>query len=103
MREFILLVLAAALEVVGDALIRGGLKSGGTLLMLAGAIALVAYGFFVNFTALNFSKLMGLYIVLFFLISQGVAVIVFKERLPTAVLVGGSLIVAGGAVITFWH
>ena len=56
-RTLILLVLAAALEVGGDALIRGGLQRRGALLLLSGAATLVVYGFMVNMTKLDFSRL----------------------------------------------
>jgi small multidrug resistance family-3 protein len=61
----ILLIGAAVLEVGGDALIRAGIKGGGLLLVLLGAVVLVSYGFLVNLTSLDFSRLMGLYIVVF--------------------------------------
>ncbi len=103
MRELTLLVLAAVLEVAGDALIRGGLKSGGAALMAAGVAVLGIYGFTVNLTKLDFGRLMGLYIVLFFVVSQAVSVLLFKERLHLPVVVGGGLVVAGGILMTFWR
>jgi small multidrug resistance family-3 protein len=102
-RVLIFLVLAALLEVGGDALIRGGLQRRGALLLLAGALTLVAYGFMVNLTKLDFSRLMGLYIVIFFLVAQAVAVLVFRERIDRAVLAGGGLIVLGGIVMTVFR
>ncbi len=102
MRELALLILAAILEVGGDALIRNGLKTGGIGLMLAGVVVLSAYGFMVNLTKLDFGHLMGLYIVLFFIVSQAVAVLVFKERIPTSMWAGGSLVILGGLVMTLW-
>jgi small multidrug resistance family-3 protein len=98
-----LLLLAAILEVGGDALIRSGLKTNGILLMLAGAAVLIAYGFMVNLTKLDFGRLMGIYIVLFFLIAQLVSVLIFKEKMPMGVIVGGSLVTAGGLLMTLWH
>ena len=103
MYEFALLVLAALLEVGGDALIRHGLKTGGIGVMIAGAITLAVYGFTVNLTKLDFSRLMGLYIVLFFLVAQLIAVLVFKEKLHPSMYAGGSLIIAGGVLMTVWR
>ena len=103
MREFGLLILAALLEVGGDALIRSGLKGGGIVLMVAGVAVLGTYGFMVNLTKLDFGHLMGLYIVLFFVVSQAVAVFVFKDRLQLPVIVGGSMVIAGGVVMTVWR
>jgi small multidrug resistance family-3 protein len=56
----------------------------------------------VNMTKLDFGRLMGIYIVLFFLVSQAVSVLLFRERLQLPVIVGGTLIVAGGLVMTVW-
>ena len=97
-----LLVLSAILEAGGDAGIRSGLqgKQAGFLL---GSVLLIAYGFVVNLSKLDFGKLMGLYIAIFFVVSQAIAVFVFKERLHAPTLVGGALIVAGGCVLTFWR
>ncbi len=102
-RILILLVLAALLEVGGDALIRGGLQRRGALLLLAGAATLVVYGFMVNMTKLDFSRLMGIYIVLFFLVAQAIAVLVFRESIDRSVLAGGGLIVLGGIVMTVFR
>lgn len=97
-----LLVVAALLECGGDAGVRLGLN-GQRWGLLLGPLALVAYGFVVNLTRLDFSRLMGLYIAIFFVVSQVLAVVAFKERLQMPVLLGGALIVAGGAVLTLWH
>ena len=96
-----LLILAALLEVSGDALIRSGLKTGGIFFMIGGIVVLAGYGLMVNLTKLDFGHLMGLYIVLFFIVSQIVAVVVFKERLPLGMYVGGSLVILGG-VVSVW-
>jgi small multidrug resistance family-3 protein len=102
-RTLILLILAALLEVGGDALVRGGLQRRGALLMLAGALTLIAYGFMVNMTKLDFSRLMGLYIVIFFLVAQAVAVLAFHEKPTTAIWAGGGLVVLGGIVMAVFQ
>jgi small multidrug resistance family-3 protein len=99
-RTLVLLVLAALLEVGGDALIRNGLQRKGVLLLLAGSITLVIYGFMVNLTKLDFSRLMGLYIVIFFLVAQAVAVLAFHESVGRPVIIGGGFIVLGGIIMT---
>ena len=99
----ILLVLAAALEVGGDALIRSGLQRKGGWLLLAGAATLVVYGFMVNMTKLDFSRLMGLYIIVFFFVAQAVAVLVFHEEIEPAVFAGGGLVLVGGLIMTFYR
>jgi small multidrug resistance family-3 protein len=103
MRELLVLLLAAAMEVGGDAMIRSGLKGKGALLLAAGALTLVAYGFTVNLTKLDFGRLMGIYIVTFFIIAQITSILFFKEPLPLPMIIGGSLIIAGGLTMTLWH
>ena len=102
-RTLVFLVLAALLEVGGDALIRGGLQRRGALFMLAGAVTLAVYGFLVNLTKLDFSRLMGLYIVIFFLMAQAMAVLIFRESLDRSVMIGGGLVVLGGVVMTVFQ
>ncbi|HEY3267594.1 MAG TPA: hypothetical protein VGM37_11745 [Armatimonadota bacterium] len=67
------LLLAALLEVGGDALIRWGLRGGRAAGFIAGAAALFAYGVAVNAPRWDFGRLMGVYIAVFFIVSQIVA------------------------------
>jgi len=97
-----LLILSAILEVGGDAGIRSGLQ-GKQVGFVLGSVLLITYGFVVNLSKLDFGKLMGLYIAIFFVVSQIIAVLVFKEKIHAPTLVGGALIVAGGCVLTFWR
>jgi len=99
----ILILLAAALlEAGGDAVVRTGLHTSGTartLWFLAGAIVLFAYGWVVNSPPWDFGKLLGIYVVFFFLVAQTINWIFFKQQPSGAVLIGGLLILSGGAVI----
>lgn len=101
-RLTVLLVISALLEVGGDAGMRTGLQ-GKQSGFVIGAVLLITYGLVVNLSKLDFSKLMGIYIAVFFVVSQVLAVLVFKEKIHPSVLVGGALIVAGGCVMTFWQ
>jgi len=100
------LVIAASLEVFGDSFFQSGLyrSSGGTraLWFGLGVAVLALYGFFVNLPQWDFGKLLGVYVALFFVVAQVVAKVRFHQSPTTPILVGGSLIVAGGLVITFW-
>jgi small multidrug resistance family-3 protein len=95
-----MLILAAALEVAGDAAIRRGLLDGAGRWVLLGAAALVTYGLVVNGNqTLEFGRLMGLYISIFFVVSQLLSFAIFAERPTGGLMVGGALIVAGAIVI----
>jgi small multidrug resistance family-3 protein len=103
---FALLSIAAFLEVAGDACFQSGMyRSTGAergFWFLGGTIVLASYAFFVNLPQWDFGKLLGVYVVLFFLLAQVVAKIRFQQSPTVPILAGGALIVAGGLVITFW-
>lgn len=96
------LLVAALLEVGGDAAMRVGLK-GQAWGYFLGVVFLSAYGLLVNQPALPFGRLLGLYIVVFFVVSQLLAWTVFGERPTAGLLLGGGLIVVGGLVIQLSH
>ena len=98
LKTLAILVLAAALEVGGDALVRIGLR-GPAYLMAAGGLVLFAYGVLVNLSGVDFNRLMGIYIAVFFLVSQVVSFILFKQIPDDRILLGGGFIVAGGMLI----
>jgi drug/metabolite transporter superfamily protein YnfA len=100
------LFLAAALEAGGDAIVRTGLRSAGALRaawFLAGGLTLFAYGYAVNTPKWNFGRLLGVYVTLFFLTAQLIGWIFFHETPRRGIVVGGAMILAGGAVITYWR
>ena len=70
----LLLALAAVLEVSGDFLMRVGL-GGRRWGFLAGALVLAGYGLLVNQPAWEFGRTLGLYIAIFFIVSQLIAFI----------------------------
>lgn len=100
MRVLIVLMLAALLEVGGDALIRMALRGGRPAGWPLGAAVLFAYGVTVNLPRWDFGRLLGVYIAVFFVVSQVVGALAFSERLRAPTLFGGALIVAGGLVLT---
>jgi hypothetical protein len=102
----LLLLIATTLEVSGDALIRLGIyQHGGWLRLgcfLAGAALLFGYGSFLNIAPLEFGRVVGLYIATLFVVWQAINLIVFRTVPTLPILAGGALIIAGGAIITFW-
>jgi len=100
-----ILFLAAVLEAGGDALVRSGIHTHEfatkLLLMVVGAAVLFGYGYVVNTPPWDFGKLLGVYVVFFFVVAQLIGWIFFHQKPTVAVVLGGMLIVAGGAVISF--
>jgi drug/metabolite transporter superfamily protein YnfA len=101
----LLLFAAALLEAGGDALVRQGLQTSTMMLRLslfaAGGVVLFAYGYVVNTPSWTFGRLLGVYIVFFFVIAQFISWVVFQQRPTTAILVGGAFIAAGGIIISY--
>jgi hypothetical protein len=101
------LLAAALLEAGGDALVRLGLHGATPLargLFLAlGALALFAYGLTVNAPAWDFGRLLGVYVVLFFVVAQAINWLAFGLPPTAPIIIGGGLIVAGGLTITAWQ
>ena len=103
----VVLFLAAVLEAGGDALVRTGLEAGPAgrkiALFAAGAVVLFAYGYAVNASRWDFGRLLGIYVVFFFVIAQAISWLAFGQKPSLPILVGGALIVLGGLVIALWH
>jgi small multidrug resistance family-3 protein len=102
----VVLIVAASLEVLGDSFFQSGLyRSSGTnraMWFALGVAALGLYGWSVNLPQWNFGRLLGAYVALFFVVAQVVAKLRFQQSPTVPLWVGGSLIVTGGLVITFW-
>lgn len=99
----LVLFLAALLEAGGDAVVRLGLRTNAlwprAAFFLLAATLLFGYGWMVNRPPWDFGKLLGLYVVFFFVIAQLISWLAFRQMPSVSVLAGGSLILAGGAVI----
>jgi len=106
-RAGVLMLLSAAafMEAWGDSYFQSALhrSSGMTrvLFFAAGAVVLSLYGLLVNTAPWDFGKLLGVYVVLFFLVAQVVARVRFHQQPTPHIVVGGLLIVAGGIIISF--
>lgn len=103
-----LLVAATVLEVSGDATVRIALHNytGVTALRIGlfavGATFLLGYGSFLNLAPLEFRDVVGLYIATLFIVWQFINFAFFRTLPTVPILVGGLLIVSGGALISFW-
>lgn len=91
--------VAAILEVGGDAVIRRGLRGRIIWLIIAGFMMLGIYGVAVNTVRWDFSRLLGVYVAVFALVSILTGRFVFKETVPASTWVGLAFIIIGGAVI----
>ncbi len=102
------LIVATALEVSGDAIVRMALlnHSGVTAarfgLFALGALLLFGYGTFLNLAPLEFGQVVGLYIATLFVMWQIINFIFFRALPTTPIVLGGALIVAGGSLVSFW-
>jgi drug/metabolite transporter superfamily protein YnfA len=94
-------VCAAILEVLGDAIIRSGLRGRGLAVVGIGCAILAAYGVVVNQLDLDFSRLMGAYVAVFALVSILIGRLAFHDTIRTSTWVGLAIILIGGAVIHF--
>jgi small multidrug resistance family-3 protein len=102
----VLLLAATILEVSGDAVVRmamynhvGPVRFG---LFLGGAALLFGYGTFLNLAPLEFGQVVGLYLATLFVTWQVINFLAFRALPTLPTVVGGALVIAGGAIITFW-
>jgi small multidrug resistance family-3 protein len=104
----VFLIVATTLEVCGDAIVRiaihdhaglGWLRIG---LFALGTALLLGYGTSLNLAPLEFRQVVGLYIATLFVVWQIVNFLFFRTLPTLPILAGGSLIVLGGLLVTFW-
>jgi small multidrug resistance family-3 protein len=103
----ILLLAATVLEVSGDAVLRTAIYNhAGVIraaLFLGGAALLFGYGSLLNLAPFEFGRVVGLYIATLFVVWQLINFIAFRTLPALPIWVGGALVIAGGAIITFWE
>jgi hypothetical protein len=102
----VLLLIATFLEAGGDAVVRMAIYKHVGLMragwFLGGAAMLLGYASLLNLAPLDFGRVVGIYIATLFVVWQLINAIAFRT-LPTApILLGGTLVIAGGAIISFW-
>jgi len=95
----VVFVGAAVLEVLGDALIRKGMRGSGVALVAIGMAVLGAYGVVVNLLDLDFSRLLGAYVGIFAVVSVIIGRWMFKDQIPVSTWIGFAIILAGSMVI----
>ena len=102
----VLLLAATTLEVSGDAVVRIAIYNHVGLarlgLFLAGATLLFGYGTLLNLAPLQFGQVVGLYLATLFVVWQVINFVAFRTLPTLPIVLGGSLVIAGGAIITFW-
>ncbi len=100
------LIVATVLEVNGDAIIRKTMyKYTGTARIgfsIIGTLLLFGYAFFLNLAPVDFSKVVGLYITTLFIVWQITSYLTFKSIPTLPIIVGGSFVILGGLIISFW-
>jgi small multidrug resistance family-3 protein len=104
MSALMVLFFAAILEAGGDALVRAGLHAPSAWtragLLMSGALVLFAYGCSINLPQWDFGRLLGIYVVFFFVVAQAMSWLIFHQPPTRLVAVGGAFIVAGGLILS---
>ena len=100
-------VTATIFEAVGDAIMRVALRSpyalpGRIALFALASFLLTMYGLFLNLAPVEFATVTGIYLASLFIAFQIVNYIFFRHLPSAGVLLGGTFIVAGAAIIYFW-
>jgi hypothetical protein len=100
-------VTATIFEAVGDAVMRVALRSpyalpGRIALFALASVLLTLYGLFLNLAPVEFATVTGIYLASLFIAFQIVNYIFFRHIPSAGVLLGGSFIVTGAAIIYFW-
>ena len=98
---WLIFLVAAFLEVGGDAIVRRGLRGGGIAMLALGFLMLGTYGVVVNLVPWDFSRLLGVYVAIFALVSVLAGRFLFHEAVPLTTWVGVAVILVGGLIIQF--
>ena len=102
----VLLLAATILEVSGDAVVRTAIYNHAGLmrigLFFTGAVLLLGYGTLLNLAPFEFGQVVGLYLATLFVVWQVVNFVAFRTLPTLPIVLGGALVIAGGAIITFW-
>jgi hypothetical protein len=106
MKVFLFVLVATILEATGDSIVRIALHhpslSARIGLFLVGGILLTLYGTSLNLAPVEFAAVTGLYVATLFVVFQITNYIFFRTAPTSAVVVGGTLIVTGGLIVSLW-
>lgn len=106
MKIFLFVLLATILEATGDAIVRIALHHPSLQtrigLFLVGGVLLTLYGTSLNLAPVEFAAVTGLYVATLFVVFQITNYIFFRAVPTGAVVVGGTLIIAGGLIVSLW-
>ena len=107
MKVFAFIIAATIFEAVGDAVMRVALHHRATPgrvgLFAAATVLLAMYGAFLNLAPVEFAEATCIYLASLFIAFQLVNYLFFRHTPTPAVLLGGTFIVAGAAIIYIWH
>ncbi|HMK60053.1 MAG TPA: hypothetical protein VK452_02770 [Dissulfurispiraceae bacterium] len=98
---WVIFIAAALLEVSGDAVVRMGLRGNSITFIMIGFAVLGSYGLVVNMVKWVFSRLLGVYVTVFALISMLFGKFVFDENILGSTWIGLFVIICGGMIIQF--
>jgi drug/metabolite transporter (DMT)-like permease len=106
MRILAYVVAATIFEAVGDAVMRVALRSPYALPGRIGLFALASflltmYGLFLNLAPVEFATVTGIYLASLFIAFQIVNYLFFRHTPGPGVLLGGTFILTGAAIIYF--
>jgi len=94
-------IIGALLEVGGNVVIRMGLRGGGIILTIVGFAVLGSYGLIVNMVPWDFSKIFGVYVCLFAVVSAVCGKFVLRENVPLSTWIGLAVVLVGGLIVQF--
>ncbi|ADV81469.1 hypothetical protein [Terriglobus saanensis] len=107
MKIFLFVLAATILEATGDAVLRVALHHPSLPIRIAlfvfGGALLTAYGTSLNLAPVEFAAVTGMYIATLFVVFQVTNYLFFRATPTLPVLVGGTLIVTGGLIVSLWR
>jgi drug/metabolite transporter superfamily protein YnfA len=98
---WLIFLIAALLEIGGDSIVRSGLRINRIAFIALGFAILGSYGLVVNMVKWDFSRLLGVYVAVFAVVSVFWGKVILKEDVALSTWIGLVPIVIGGLIIQF--